>query len=116
LDGEPYNWIELREALRVLGHEFASDCDMEVLLTDYAEWGTRWADRLNGVREFAVNDAHTRMVFLFKGPVRREAQSTSRESRVASRSNLRSGKSRHCIPRFERASQEGGGFSVPPHR
>ncbi len=63
-NGEIYNWIELREELRGLGHEFRSDCDTEVLLAAYAEWGPRCVDRFNGMWAFAVHDARAGTVFL----------------------------------------------------
>jgi asparagine synthase (glutamine-hydrolysing) len=63
-NGEIYNWIELREELRAIGHEFTSDCDTEVLLAAYAEWGPRCVDRFNGMWAFAVHDARAGTVFL----------------------------------------------------
>lgn len=63
-NGEIYNWIELREELRGLGHRFRGDCDTEVLLAAYAEWGPRCVDRFNGMWAFAVHDARSGTVFL----------------------------------------------------
>jgi asparagine synthase (glutamine-hydrolysing) len=63
-NGEIYNWIELREELRGLGHRFRGDCDTEVLLAAYAEWGPRCVDRFNGMWAFAVHDARAGTVFL----------------------------------------------------
>ena len=38
-NGEIYNYRELRDQLRPLGHVFKTDCDAEVLLAAIAEWG-----------------------------------------------------------------------------
>ncbi len=39
-NGEIYNFIELRDRLRGLGHSFHTETDTEVLLRAYAHWGT----------------------------------------------------------------------------
>ncbi|NDC77165.1 MAG: asparagine synthase (glutamine-hydrolyzing) [Chitinophagia bacterium] len=62
-NGEIYNWLELRHELRGLGHTFSTDCDTEVLLAAYAEWGARCVDRFNGMWAFVIHDAHARTVF-----------------------------------------------------
>jgi asparagine synthase (glutamine-hydrolysing) len=62
-NGEIYNWLELRDELRDHGHRFATECDTEVLLAAYAEWGARCVDRFNGMWAFAIHDAKARAVF-----------------------------------------------------
>jgi asparagine synthase (glutamine-hydrolysing) len=51
-NGEIYNYRELREELRALGHSFVTDGDGEVLLHAWAEWEDAALDRVNGM--FAV--------------------------------------------------------------
>jgi len=55
-NGEIYNYRELREQLRTLGHTFATEGDGEVLLHAWAQWGERALMRLNGMFAFAVWD------------------------------------------------------------
>jgi len=62
-NGEIYNYVELREELLGLGHEFCTHSDTEVLLAAYAQWGARCVDRLNGMWAFAIHDSERRIVF-----------------------------------------------------
>jgi len=63
-NGEIYNYIELREELRRLGHRFVSESDTEVLLASYAEWGLRALNRFVGMFAFAMLDTHERKLLL----------------------------------------------------
>jgi asparagine synthase (glutamine-hydrolysing) len=62
-NGEIYNYLELRTELTLLGHNFRTKSDTEVLLEAYIEWGHRCLDRLNGMWAFAIHDMRTRTVF-----------------------------------------------------
>jgi asparagine synthase (glutamine-hydrolysing) len=55
-NGEIYNYRELRDELRSLGHEFETEGDGEVLLHAWAAWGEGALDRFNGMFAFAVWD------------------------------------------------------------
>lgn len=55
-NGEIYNYRELREELRGLGHRFVSDSDTEVLLTAWAQWQEACLPRLTGMFAFVVLD------------------------------------------------------------
>jgi asparagine synthase (glutamine-hydrolysing) len=68
-NGEIYNYRELREQLRPLGHEFKTDCDAEVLLAVIAEWGWEGISRLNGMFAFAVWDNRERTLTLVRDHV-----------------------------------------------
>lgn len=63
-NGTIYNYPELREELRELGHHFASDGDTEVILKAYAAWGDQCTERLTGMFAFAVWDMHNQRLFL----------------------------------------------------
>ncbi len=62
-NGEIYNYIELAEELRGLGHDFASHSDTEVLLHAWAEWGTACVEKLNGIFAFLMWNAATRTLY-----------------------------------------------------
>ncbi|AWB45783.1 asparagine synthase (glutamine-hydrolyzing) [Paenibacillus sp. CAA11] len=62
-NGEIYNAPELRRELQRLGRTFRTQCDTEVLLQAYIEWGPGCVDRLNGIFAFAVWDSAKNHVF-----------------------------------------------------
>jgi len=68
-NGEIYNYRELREELRSLGHEFKTDCDAEVLLEAISEWGWDAVSRLNGMFAFAIWDNKNRTLTLVRDHV-----------------------------------------------
>ena len=64
LNGEIYNYRELRRTLEAKGHKFRSASDTEVLLKAYREWNTECLQRINGMFAFAIYDSDRRRVFL----------------------------------------------------
>lgn len=65
-NGEIYNFIELRDELRRLGHRFDTTGDTEVLLRAYEQWGAGFASRLNGMFAIAVYDARRNSLLLVR--------------------------------------------------
>jgi len=62
-NGEIFNYTELRDELRGLGHTFKSTGDTEVLLAAYLQWGVGCLPRLNGMWAFLIHDTRTGTVF-----------------------------------------------------
>jgi asparagine synthase (glutamine-hydrolysing) len=62
LNGEIFNYIELREELKGF-YRFVSNTDTEVLLASYLKWGESCLDRLNGMFAFMILDTLTMEVF-----------------------------------------------------
>lgn len=56
LNGEIYNFKELRNELRKSGHTFNSESDTEVVLHAFSEWGTSCITRFNGMFAFVIID------------------------------------------------------------
>lgn len=53
-NGEVYNYVEIREELISLGHEFHTTGDTEVVLHAFAEWGNSCVERFMGMWAFAI--------------------------------------------------------------
>jgi asparagine synthase (glutamine-hydrolysing) len=63
-NGEIYNYIELCEELKALGHVFRTNSDSEVLLAAYAQWGERCLPRLMGMFAFVLWDDREKTLFV----------------------------------------------------
>nr|WP_020398792.1 XrtA/PEP-CTERM system amidotransferase [Kordiimonas gwangyangensis] len=63
-NGEIYNFQQLRRELESLGHGFKTNCDTEVLLASYLEWGQDCVTRLRGMFAFAIWDTRKGELFL----------------------------------------------------
>lgn len=55
-NGEIYNFRELRAVLEQRGYKFRTDCDTEVLLYGYEEYGEQLAEKLRGMFAFVIYD------------------------------------------------------------
>jgi len=62
-NGEIFNYLELRQELKDLGHQFRTNSDTEVLLTAYRQWGQDVCRHLNGMWAFAIYDRRKDLLF-----------------------------------------------------
>ncbi|MDT7761856.1 MAG: hypothetical protein QOC63_1276 [Mycobacterium sp.] len=68
-NGEIYNYLELREALRSeFGAVFATDGDGEAIIAAYHYWGTAALKRLRGMFAFALWDTVEKELFCARDP------------------------------------------------
>jgi len=63
-NGEIYNYLELKDQLRGLGHTFVGASDTEVILAAYAQWGAECQLRFNGMWAFGIWDAKKKELFV----------------------------------------------------
>jgi asparagine synthase (glutamine-hydrolysing) len=68
LNGEIYNFMDLRSELEAKGHRFRTRSDTEVIVHGYEEWGDRVIDRLNGIFGLAIWDAKKERVVIARDP------------------------------------------------
>ncbi len=63
-NGEIFNYIELRQLLKKLGHAFKTRSDTEVIVHAYEEWGKDCMNRFNGQFAFAIYDRRAKSLFI----------------------------------------------------
>jgi asparagine synthase (glutamine-hydrolysing) len=64
LNGEIYNFKELRAELGKSGHRFRTNSDTEVIIHGYKEWGTEVLNHLNGMFGLAIWDVKKRRLIV----------------------------------------------------
>ena len=64
LNGEIYNYPEIKEELVKKGYNFKSTSDTEVVLAAYMEWGEECVNKFNGMWAFAIWDRKINSFFL----------------------------------------------------
>ena len=63
-NGEVYNFIEIKKELISFGHNFRTNCDTEVVLKSYLQWGADCLTKFRGMFAFAIYDPENRKVFI----------------------------------------------------
>ncbi len=63
-NGEIYNYLELRDALRKDGYRFRTETDTEVIAAAFHRWGEDCQLRFNGMWAFAIWSPATQTLFL----------------------------------------------------
>ena len=67
-NGEIYNYRQLREELEREGHSFLTNCDTEVLLHGYIQWGAEVTAKLRGMFAFVIWDKEREELYGARDP------------------------------------------------
>ena len=62
-NGEIYNYKEIQAELKAKGYTFATNCDTEVLIVGYQEYGVEILQRVRGMFAFAIWDEEKQQLF-----------------------------------------------------
>lgn len=68
-NGELYNTAEIKRKLALLGHEFTTSGDTEVILRAYIEWGEKCLGYFNGIFAFAIWEESGERLFFARDPM-----------------------------------------------
>jgi asparagine synthase (glutamine-hydrolysing) len=100
LNGEIYNFQELREELQAHGHRFATKSDTEAIVHAYEQWGDRCVERLAGMFVFALWDDRRRRLLLARDRVGKKPLYYARDGdRLLFASELKSLLQDHALKR-----------------
>lgn len=69
VNGEIYNFMELRLELEKKGHEFYSNSDSEAIVHAYEEYGLDFIDKLRGMFALALYDKKRKRLILARDPI-----------------------------------------------
>lgn len=65
-NGEIYNYKEIKEGLVSRGHVFRTDCDTEVIVHGYEEWGTDCLHKFNGMFALLLFDKKRKLLWVVR--------------------------------------------------
>lgn len=65
-NGEIYNFLEIKKKLQNLGYIFKSNCDTEVILYAYEEWGIDCIKQFNGMFAISLYDKNVNEFYLIR--------------------------------------------------
>ena len=65
-NGEVYNFKDIKEELKALGHQFTSTSDTEVILHAFDEWDVECVHKFIGMFAFNIYDATEKCFYLFR--------------------------------------------------
>jgi asparagine synthase (glutamine-hydrolysing) len=69
LNGEIYNYIEIKKILMDLGHTFKSTSDTEVVIHSFKQWGSSCVNKFIGMFAFAIFNHSSGDLYLFRDRV-----------------------------------------------
>ncbi len=68
-NGEIYNFQQIKTELKMLGYNFSTDSDTEVIVKSYDAWGIKFVERFKGMFAFAIWDKRKEQLILVRDRV-----------------------------------------------
>ncbi len=65
-NGEIYNYLEIRDELYALRHQFNSSSDTEVILHAWEQWGPKCLEKFNGMFAFTILDYKKNQLYVVR--------------------------------------------------
>jgi len=99
LNGEVYNYLELRSELQHFGYKFHTSSDTEVVLAAYQHWGKECLSHFNGMWGLAIWDNHLKELFLARDRFGvKPIYYVQDENRIAFASEIKALVGKHGVP------------------
>lgn len=65
-NGEIYNYKDIKKELKILGYNFKTTSDTEVIIKSFHQWGPHFIKKLNGMFAISIFDRKTKKIYCYR--------------------------------------------------